>query len=684
MASGFKMGAAFVEVGVEDNTKQARDNIGSKMAQWAGGLALGTTITKGITDNLDIGAANAKLAGQLNLTKEVSQRAGAIAGEVYRDNFGASIPEVNAAIASVGQNLLNLNTASKESIKGATEAALGLASTFDQDFNEVIRAAGSLVKNNLAPDITTAFDLITRSFQSGGNLAGDLLETITEYAPQFAKLGFDGATALGVLSSGLQAGARDGDVMADMFKEFGLRAIDTAQLTTDGYAAIGLSADTMRQKIAAGGEGASRAMVEVLTALQNMEDPVAQNAAGVALFGTQWEDTLRAILPKMDLTEASLTDVAGATDKMNQASADSAAGGIESVKRQMEGWVTSMTNAEGPLGAISSWALGAGSMFLPVIGNIGMLVAAMSMMNFAAIGTAFSVVGSWIAMAATSIASALVMAASWLLAFWPIALIIVAVGALTYLIVTNWETIRDKTVEIWNAIWKFVSDLITKISNWVGDRIDDIVGFFQMLGAIPGKVRQWFLEVFIGAKEKLGQLVDWVKGLPGRILSALGDLGRLLWNAGKKIIQGLWDGLKNMWRNVTDWVGNIAGWISDLKGPIELDAVILTPHGNAFMDGLKKGLQDGFEAEVKPTVAGMAYDLARTPMVAPAVAFPSTTGAGPGAGSLAGDRAGTVVIENLTVTFPGSLNAMPKSDLRAAAVFIRDEIRQVERGQVTA
>jgi hypothetical protein len=671
------MGAAFVDVTTEDNTKQGRESIGSSMMKWAGGLAIGATISKGITDNLDIGKSTAKLGAQLNITKDVSQAAGKIAGEVYRDNFGESIPEVNSAIASVGQNLLNLNTASKESIKGVTEAAMGLASVFDQDVNEVIRAAGSLIKNGLAKDSTEAMDLMTRAFQTGGNTAGDLLETISEYAPQFHKLGFDGATALGVLSSGLKAGARDGDVMADVFKEFGLRAIDTAQLTTDGYAAIGLSADTMRTKIAAGGKGASDAMVEVLTALQGMKDPVAQNAAGVALFGTQWEDTLRAILPKMDLTESSLTDVAGATDKMNAAAADSAANGVESVTRKFEGWLQSVTNMEGPLGSVSSWALGVGGEIMPVIGNLSMLVVAMNGVSWSAVGAGIKVVGSWIAMGIAATANAIVMAASWILAFAPVLIIIALVVGLVVLIIMNWDTIKTVTVAVWNAIWKFISDIVSAIARWIGDRIRDIGNFFGMLGAIPGKVAGWFGSVLSGAKRILGDLINWVKGLPGRILSSLGDLGRLLFNAGKKIIQGLWDGLKAIWNNVKDFVSGIGSWIADHKGPIEVDAVLLMPHGKSIMDGLAGGLEAGFEAEVKPRIIGMTDAIANTPLPAFTSRPPSFGGDG---ASLAGTAGGSPInIDNLTVVYPGSLNAMSKTDLRTMAEFLRDQIRNVER-----
>lgn len=702
-----------LEKGLGDaDVKPKLNSLGSQMTQWAGGLALGVTITKGITDNLDIGASNAKLSAQLNLTKEVAGQMGKLSGEIYRDNFGESIPAVNSAIASVGQNLYNLNTASKEAIKGITEDALGLASTFDQDVNEVIRAAGSLLKNNLAPDAETAMNLMTRTFQMGGNVAGDLLETITEYSPQFAKLGFDGATAMGVLIAGFKAGARDGDVIADIFKELSLRAIDMSTLTASGYEMIGVSAEGMARRMAAGGKTAQDAMLEIIRRLQDMKDPIQQNAAGTALFGTQWEDTLRAIIPKMDITESALTDVAGATDKMNAAAADSAANGIESVKRATEGWVQSMTNAEGPLGTVSSWALGTGEWAIPLLGNLAMIGAGFVQMGLFAEGSALRVVGAWIAMRIASVANAIAMAASWLLAFWPVALIIAAVAALAYLVITNWDTIRNWTVETWNAIWKFISDIITVIVNafqtalqaivnawntawkFVSDiittivnafkaAIDAIVAAWDWLASLPGKFWGWLVSIVQGAGKKLGELVDWFKSLPGKLLSALGDLGRLLWDAGRKILQGLWDGLKAMWNKVKDWVGKIGGWISDLKGPIEVDAVILVPHGNAFMKGLQKGLKAGFETEVKPTVAGMSREIARMPTPLPTF---TTDGIPGGIGVTRGSN-GIVSnpqplhIENLTVTFPGSLNAMSKADLRTAAEFINEELRGLNRSR---
>jgi phage-related minor tail protein len=683
MGQGFKMGAAFVDVSVDDNTKEGREGIGSKMVQWAGGLALGGIISKGIADNLEIGQSTAKLGAQLGATKAVSEEAGKVAGEVYRNNFGESIPAVNAAIASIGQNLGNLNDFGSTELKKLTESALGIADVFDQDVNEVVRAAGQLVKNNLAPDFQSAMDQITRGLQSGGNIAGDFLETINEYAPQFQKLGFDGATALGLLSQSLKAGARDTDVVADAFKEFGLRAIDTAQLTTDGYQAIGLNADEMRTKIAAGGAGAQEAMLQVLRALQAMQDPVAQNAAGVALFGTQWEDTMRSILPGMDLTQAALTDVEGATKRMNEQMGDTGAAKVEGVKRAMEGWVQTLTSAEGPLGDISAWVIGFGGSAVPFLGSIGQIVGGFAMMNAASTGAAL-----------TSITSGIKIAAGWLIAAAPFVLIGAAVTALVILIVKNWEhisafltttwqNIADFATNIWNNIWEFLSDLTTTIASWFKARIQDIVDAWNWLGELPGRLRAWLVSVITGAKEKLRELVRWFRSLPGEILDALGDLGKLLWNAGRKILQGLWDGLKSIWNNVTGWISDIGGWIADLKGPIEVDMVLLVPQGKAIMSGLQAGLRQGFDNEVKPVLGAMSDELASTRFEVgpPRLGVPAGTH-GALAPTATAER--TIHIENLHVVFPGSLNAMSRTELRTTAEFLRDAIRDVDRSQGVA
>jgi phage-related protein len=101
------------------------------------------------------------------------------------------------------------------------------------------------------------------------------------------------------------------------------------------------------------------------------------------------------------------------------------------------------------------------------------------------------------------------------------------------------------------------------------------------------------------------QIMIWVPKIPGAIVAGLGKVGELLVEAGKAIMQGLWDGLQAKWREVKDWVGGLGDKIKGLKGPIEVDRVLLHPEGLAIMQGLQAGLEDG-SAGVFATVGSIA------------------------------------------------------------------------------
>ena len=232
---------------------------GLKAAGAVAGVAVGGAIASGVAANLDIGEGRAKLAAQLNLSKEDSARLGEVAGKVYANNWGDNLDQINDAMRSVGQNIGDVSTMSSGELQKVTESALALSSTFDVDLATATEAAGKLIKNGLAKDSTEAFDIMTAGFQNGVDRSGDFLDTLNEYSPQFKKLGIDGEQATAILSAGLKAGARDTDTIADAFKEFSLRSIDGSKSTADAFHAIGMSADYFGQEIAAGGDRANRA-----------------------------------------------------------------------------------------------------------------------------------------------------------------------------------------------------------------------------------------------------------------------------------------------------------------------------------------------------------------------------------------------------------------------------------------
>ena len=81
-----------------------------------------------------------------------------------------------------------------------------------------------------------------------------------------------------------------------------------------------------------------------------------------------------------------------------------------------------------------------------------------------------------------------------------------------------------------------------------------------------------------------------------------------LFHSGKAIIDGLIDGVKSAWNTGKKIFEDITKAIPKLKGPYSYDKVLLTPAGNAIMDGLNNGIINGYKT-VKSNLSGMADDL---------------------------------------------------------------------------
>lgn len=244
------------------------------------------------------------LQSKTGATAEDMKQYGEIIDNLYNDNFGEDKNDLADSIATVKQQLGNI---SSEKLEEATEKALLMRDTFDFEVNESIRAANMLMKQfEISSD--EAYTLIAQGAQKGLDKNGDLLDSINEYAVHYKQQGYSAEEFFNSLINGTAAGTFSVDKLGDAMKEFGIRAKDTADSTTEGFNLIGLNADEMRSKFAEGGETAKQATQETIAALFALDDKVKQNQAGVALFGTMWED-----LGAQGIK--ALTDVSGEADK---------------------------------------------------------------------------------------------------------------------------------------------------------------------------------------------------------------------------------------------------------------------------------------------------------------------------------------------------------------------------------
>lgn len=325
-----------------DETADKTENKAAK-AFGAVGKAVGAAVAAAGAAAVAVGTAAVNSADSLDkAVKHITAAtgAGADAAEkysevikgVYGDNFGESFEGIAGDISTITQNLGEMD---EEQLKKVAESAYALQDAFDMDVAESSRAAKAMQENfGIAAD--KAYDYIAKGAQDGLNYSGELLDNISEYSVQFKKLGFDADDMFTIFERGSENGAWNLDKIGDAVKEFSIRAIDGSDTTKKGFEALGYDAEDMAKKLAQGGDTARAAFQTVIKALGDMEDPIAQNEAGVNLFGTMWEDLGADAVKALGEITDSAYDCAGTVDDIVEVSYSSLSDALSGLKRKAE------------------------------------------------------------------------------------------------------------------------------------------------------------------------------------------------------------------------------------------------------------------------------------------------------------------------------------------------------------
>lgn len=315
----------------------------------------------------------------------------------------------------------------------------------------------------------------------------------------------------------------------------------------------------------------------------------------------------------------------------------------------------------------------------------------------------------------------------------PVGLIIIAIAALIAIIIL----IATKTTwfqDLWKVVWTAIKDAAGAVADWftgtivpsfikawdqlkavVQAVVDFIIGYFRfwqgvwtaVINAILAVVRTFIagfksnLEAVKGVVDRvigfltnlrngiiqrLTEAVNFAKGIPGKLIGALGDLGSKLYNKGREFVRGFINGIGSMVSAAVDKVRSLVNAVTDWlpgspakKGP--LSGRGWTPfRGAALVEGLAEGMQRSVNlvqrvgvkvataaAPVLPTAAGVADMVtagAALPMVRPAAVAAPT---GP-----------SVQIDNLTVQLQGIWDMTDPNTSRQIAVRIHEAIERVK------
>ncbi|GAA5437566.1 phage tail tape measure protein [Deinococcus aquaticus] len=491
----------------------------------AAGIAASVGVAIGAITSVSAEAHKAQnqLQASLGLTAEEAKQLGVIAKDVFKNNFGASIGEVTASLGTVRGQLKGL---SDEDLKNATENAYRLKDVFGVEIVESVDAVKTLM-NDFGLSQKEANDFITKGMQSGLNASGDFLDTIGEYSNQFAGMKLSSGEFFSALQTGLKGGVLGTDKIADSFKEFGIRIIDGSKTTTDALGELNISAKQVSEELASGEMTKGDAFKLIQERLSRVNDQVKQNAIGVSLFGTQWEDIGGKAILAVDLQKTAMEDMKDATSGLDIAYNDLGSA-VQGVGRQLVAafmpigdsilnllnslmpYIKLVTDGIATIGdafnalptpiqnTVTALALVAGAVSagVAIYGTVSPMLAGVGA-SFTALKTTMLGFAASARVAGTSIA------ASISAAMWPIALAVAAIGGLYLAYRNNFLGIRD-----------FLKPMIANIVTIVGKVVDGI----KYVVYNSDMLWKAFLKSLDITSKALGSIV---KGI-GTILSGVG------------------------------------------------------------------------------------------------------------------------------------------------------------------
>jgi TP901 family phage tail tape measure protein len=157
----------------------------------------------------------------------------------------------------------------------------------------------------------------------------------------------------------------------------------------------------------------------------------------------------------------------------------------------------------------------------------------------------------------------------------------------------------------WNGIKQTLSGVWDVIKGIVGQAIQVVkTSIKQALDVIDGDWRRKWNGLKTAVSTAVAGVVAVVRGIPGQVTGALGDLGGLLTGAGRAVIQGFISGIRSGFRQVRETLSSLTSMLPDWKGPAQRDAEILRNAGQLVMGGFDEGLRSQF-SRVKTTLGDM-------------------------------------------------------------------------------
>lgn len=468
--------------------------------------------------------------------------------EIYANNYGEDFNDIAESLAQV-QTQTGLTG---EELQSATENALLFRDTFGFDTQESIRTTDMLMKQ-FGLNADEAFNLIAQGSQAGLDRNGNLLDSINEYSVHFKQLGLDAEDMFNMFANGAEAGVFDIDKLGDAVKEFGIRVKDGSNTTVEAFELLGFNADEMQAKFAAGGETANQAFMEVTTALNNCDDEVVKNTAGVNLFGTMWEDLGDEAIGALAETNGSLNATEDSLTELQELRFDTFSEAFEAIKRSvLMGIVPAITENLLPVFTdLANW----------VINNMPQIQATIETV----VNVIITVINSIINVIKVVIQQAQ-EEGTLFNAVWENCKAVIEtvfnfimdlLKVFSALFQGDWSALWEAVKNLFSNLWENIKNILKTQLDLLKSLITASASAFKAAAtALFNKIKEGFTEVWNNIK-------SWFKTAINDIKTAITNNINEFKEAGKAIFNAVWDGIKGVWDSISSWVSDKVSWLAD-------------------------------------------------------------------------------------------------------------------------
>lgn len=542
--------------GTQRNVGAGFKELGKGMAAGIGAAVAGMGINEVVSKALETAHMETKIRVGFEIPEEAVGKVKALIGTIQA--YGV---EGETAMEGVRKQLaLNLDKTDEQNaaiIKGA--AAISQAYG-DIDFNELIQESNEMA-GSLGMTQEEALGMTNTLLKMG--FPPDQLDIISEYGTQLQRAGYDASQIQGIFAAGIETKSWNIDNLLDGVKEGRIRLAEfgiSVDKTTAGLIKGTSISTTQLQKwgaaVSEGGEAGKVAIGEAAVQLGKIDDASKRNAIGVRLFGTMWEDQGKKITETLMQSDKYAGDAtvnaANLKNTVNGISSDPSVKLNEALQNMNTALTPLLTGVANFVAKIAEWAaknpeLTAGIVAVTV--GVGILIGLI---------TAMAGVFGILTAAAGAAEIALL---PFTLILLGIVAAIAAVVAAVYLIVTNWDWLKKKALEVGATIKKAWND-------WVA-----------------------------GVRERMSKSVSDVKELWGRVMAFFRGIN--LKDIGHDIMQGFLNGISSMaskiWNKAKEIADGVGKWLKKalrVGSPSKVTMEIGSDTGAGFVIGLEKSLKE--------------------------------------------------------------------------------------------